>query len=148
MKRLLLAVLLLPSVALAHDDAPLCPICRCSLTDRDPVWAVRHDLWWNTYHAIQFQIVEYSRCYGYLNALEAVLQKPISQPDRVVLDYEQNIQHPIEDEANNVEFVTVELEAARITFGQFLGEVYLCSAKVESLKLEAAKRVKLKKEKR
>ncbi len=148
MKKYLLSLLLLPTVALAHEDPPLCPICTCTLIQRDPLWRDLHDAWWNTYHPIQHMIGDYARCIGALNVYESILGKPITAANRTILDYEQNIQHPLEDKPNDNVFAALELEAAGITLGQFLGETLACSGKIDALKVEAAKRIKLKKVKR
>lgn len=144
MKRIALLLLLLPSVALAHEDGE-CPICTCTLIQRDPTWRDQHDAWWNTYHEIQRLIGDYARCVGALNELEAVLKRPFTPANSVILNYEQNIQHPLEDRPNDTTFAQFELEASRVTLGQFLGETLACSHGVDLLRAEVARRVKLRK---
>ena len=146
MKRYILALLLLPSVAMADDND--CPICTCTLIQRDPLWRDTHDAWWSTYHQIQKQIVDYSRCVGALNELERSLGLPVTPGNQVILNYEQNIQHPLEDRANDVLFASFELEAAGITLGQFLGETLACSAGVDQLRIIAAQKAAQKCKKR
>lgn len=144
MKLLLTALLLVPSVAWAHADDS-CPICTCTLIQRDPNWALIHNAWWNDYHQIQFQVEDYARCVGAVNALETVLGRPLTTPNQVVLDYEQGIQHPIEDFPNDVQYAGFQLDAAGVTLGQFYGESLACSATLDALKAEAKRRVKLRK---
>lgn len=144
LKRLAFVIALLPSVAVADE----CPICTCTLIQRDPTWRELHDEWWNTYHPIQRLIGDYARCVGALNELERVLRKPLTAPNEVILDYEQNIQHPLEDRPNDTLFAGFELEAARVTLGQFLGEVLACSHGVDLLRAEVSQRVTVKKPRR
>ena len=143
MKRALLALLLLPSLAMADDGD--CPICTCTLIQRDPIWRDLHDAWWNTYHPIQHIVADYARCVGALHVYETVLGKPLTPENEVVLNYEQTIQHPLEDHANDTIFASFQLDAAGVTLGQFLGEVLACSGKIDALKIEAARRIKLRK---
>ena len=141
MKRYILALLLLPTVAMADtQENHECPFCTCTLIQRDPTWAQLHDFWWSTYHQIQTQIVDYARCVGALNELERSLGLPITPGNKVILTYEQGIQHPLEAFPNDNLFASVELEAAGITLGQFLGETLACSAGVDQLRIIAAQK--------
>lgn len=146
MKRYLLSLLLLPSVAMADNSE--CPICTCTLIQRDPLWRDLHDAWWSTYHQIQKQIVDFSNCVGALNELERSLGLPITPGNQVILNYEQNITHPLENLPNDNLFASFELEAAGVTLGQFLGETLACSAGVDQLRIivaqQAAKKCKRK----
>lgn len=141
---MMVAILFSPLVALAHAPND-CPICACTLSQRDPNWAALHDAWWNEYHGIQRQVVDYARCIGEVNALEAVLRLPLSAPNEVILNYEQGIQHPVEDFPNDTNWAGFQLDAAHVTLGQFYGEALACSGRLDALRLEAARRIKLRK---
>lgn len=146
MKRYLLSLLLLPAVAAADDNH--CPICTCTLIQRDQTWADTHDAWWSTYHQIQRQIIEYAHCVGALNELERSLGRPLTPANQVILNYEQGIQHPLEAFPNDNIFASFELDAAGVTLGQFYGEVLACSAGVDQLRIIAAQKAAQKCKKR
>lgn len=135
---LLLAWILLPVIAYAHDDQQL---CRGMLFDRDPLWVIEHDAWWSCNVAFHAQQVEYGRCLGAVRELEARLSKKrrkgyqafIENPG--VLSYTFP-QHPTEDRFNNVEASHAEVEACDNQLAaHILPEVLRCSAHLQRLRM-------------
>lgn len=143
MKRFIFLLLLLPGVAFADDND--CPICTCTLIQRDPTWAAIHDAWWDDYHQIEALVGDYAGCLGYLHALETILKHPLTPANEVILNYQQGITHPVEAFPNDTIFAQQQLDAAEVTLGQFYGEVLACSAKIDALRVEGARRIRVRK---
>ena len=133
MKKLLLPLLLFPTIALAHDDQ----LCRGTLFDRDPAWVAEHDSWWSCNVAFHAQQVEYGRCLGAVRECESRLSK---RKRRRYAAFDENPgvlnyafpQHPTEDRFNNVEASHAEVEACEDQFARdIIPEVLRCSAKYQ-----------------
>lgn len=135
MKRYILALLLLPSVAMADNSE--CPICTCTLIQRDPLWKQCHDeIWWPQWRRVQYAQHEYIACVHVVNAFLATLGAQPITGNQTIIDYHKTVMHPVEDNANNTEFCLADAAAATVTEGQFLGELNNCTLYAQQLQAQ------------
>lgn len=123
----------IPGRVLADD----CPICRCTLVERDPAWIAEHDDWWACRNAFQLEQIEYGRCVGGVRELERVKRVKSSRAfvaNSAVLTY-RFPQHPTEDVINDVDLAHAEVVACEQQLGaQIIPEVGRCLAHLDRLR--------------
>lgn len=123
----------IPRGVLADD----CPICRCTLVERDPTWIAEHDAWWACRNAFQLEQIEYGRCVGAVRELERVKRVKPSRAfvvNSAVLTY-RFPQHPTEDVINDSVLAHAEVVACERQLGaQIIPEVGRCLAYLDWLR--------------
>lgn len=138
MKKMLLLLLLFPTLAFAHDDPT--GLCKCQLLERLPEWIALHDEWWSCNVALHEQQREYARCLGAVRERESTLSK---KARKRYVPYQENKgifsyvfpQHPTEDAANNIPASAEHVLACEVQLAaDFIPSVLQCSAHLQYLR--------------
>ena len=137
----IMLALLLPSVALAHEE---CPICSCTAIETTAEWRnLGHDPWWSCLKGqIRPQQAQYQSCVDRVNLLSVLLKRAGVSANPAIIEYNPG-NHPIEDRVNDLEFALVSVEACQLTSYQFGLELGACEQYYGQLLALVKKKLKL-----